>query len=288
VRYWDATVYGQALLDTPWVNLSAGARYEHREHIGGSFVPRAGATKTFGPVHFKLLYGRAFRAPAIYNLAYTLDVKPETTRVAEIELGYRLHPTLFAVVNGYDISIDKPFVYYYDTAANLEGYRNFAAMGTRGAELELRFKSERIFANLSYSFYTTAGKDRVPTLSVPGRSDVLLGFAPHKLALLAGGGITKSIDASLSAVLLAGERFGYYGFDPLGAPVGKNYGTELLLGAFVSYKDLLVPGSIVGLGVANLANARTVLIQPYDNGHPPLPGPSREIFLRIGLDHRRR
>jgi hypothetical protein len=59
------------------------------------------------------------------------------------------------------------------------------------------------------------------------------------------------------------------------------------LNAFVSYKDLLLPGSFVGLGVYNLANAKTVLIQPYDNGHPPMPGPSREVFVRIGFDYRR-
>ena len=31
----------------------------------------------------------------------------------------------------------------------------------------------------------------------------------------------------------------------------------------------------------------SVLIQPYDNGHPPMPGPSREVFVRIGFDYRR-
>jgi hypothetical protein len=39
--------------------------------------------------------------------------------------------------------------------------------------------------------------------------------------------------------------------------------------------------------VYNLANAKTVLIQPYDNGHPPMPGPSREVFVRIGFDYPR-
>lgn len=288
VSYWDATVYGQALLDTPWANLSAGARYERREHVGGSFVPRAGATKTFGPFHFKLLYSRAFRAPSIGDLSQNLDVKAETTTVAEVELGYCLHPTLFAVLNGFDISIDKPFVYYYDSASTPpEGYRNYGPMGTRGAEFELRFKSDRTFANLSYSFYTAAGKDRIDSLAVPGHTSVLLGFSPHKIALLAGTGITKQLDASLSAILLAGQRFGYYAYDVAGVPVGQDYGAEMQLNAFVSYKDLFVPGSFVGLGVYNLANAKTVLIQPYDNGHPPMPGPSREVFVRFGFDYRR-
>ena len=282
VSHWNAAVFGQALLETPWVNLSAGARYEHREQVGGSFVPRAGATKTFGPFHFKLLGSRAFRAPAIGNLAQTPDLKPETTTVFELELGYRLHPSLFAVVSAFDITIDRPFVYYFDASTGLDGYRNFNRMGTRGAELELRFASERHFANLSYSYYTAAGKDRIDTLAVPGHRSVLLGFAPHKIALLAGAGITKHLDASVTALLFAGPRFGYYAYDPLGAPVARDYGAELQLGAFVSYRDLLFEGSFLGLGIANVTNAKTVLIQPYDNGHPPLPGPSREVYLQIG------
>jgi outer membrane receptor protein involved in Fe transport len=288
VSYWNATVYGEALLDTPWANLSAGARYEHRRLVGGSFVPRAGATKIFGPFHYKLLYGRAFRAPSMGDLAKSIDVKPETTTVAEVELGYRIHPTLFAVVNGFDITIDKPFLYFFDNTTGLDSYRNYDRMGTRGAEFELRFRSERTFANLSYSYYTAAGKDKIDPMAVAGHGSVLLGFSPHKVALLAGAGITKQLDASLSAILLAGPRFGYYAYDASsGAPLARDYGAEMQLNAFLSYKDLLVPGSLVGIGIYNLANAKTVLIQPYDNGHPPFPGPSREVFLRLGYEVRR-
>ena len=284
VSYWDATVYGQALLDTPWVNLSAGARYERRQHIGGSFVPRAGITKIWGPAHFKLLYSRAFRAPSIGNLSHNLDVSAETTTVAEAEVGYRLHPTLFIVASGFDISIDKPFVYFYDNVRNVETYRNFGPMGTRGAEVELRFKSERTFANASYSYYTTAGKDRIDALAVPGHTHVLLGFSPHKFALLVGTGIGRRIDASLSALLLAGPRFGYYAYDATGTPMARDFGAELQLNTFISYRDLLLPGSTVGLGIYNLTNTKTVMIQPSNDGHSPMPGSSREILLRIGYE----
>jgi outer membrane receptor protein involved in Fe transport len=287
VSYWDATGYGQALLETPWANLSVGARYEHRNHVGGSFVPRMGFTKTFGPFHYKLLASRAFRAPAIADLARTPDVKSELTTVYEIELGYMLHPTLFAVVNAYDITIEHPFVYFYDNATKTDGYRNYDRMGTRGAELELRYRAERVFANLSYSYYTAAGKDRLEDLSVPGNRSVLLGFSPHKIALLAGFGLSRHVDASVSASILGPERYGYYAYDSTGnVPLTKDFGAEVLLNAYLSYKDLLVPGGFAGIGIYNLANAKTMLIQPYNNGHAPLPGPSREVFLRVGYDFR--
>lgn len=286
VSYWNVTGFGQALLDTDWVNLSAGARYEYRETVGGAFVPRAGATKTFGPFHFKLLYSRAFRTPSMANLASDLSIKPELTTVGEIELGYRMHPTLFAVVNGYDIRIKRPFVYYYDEALGKDGYQNFERLGTRGCELEIRYKGEHRFANLSYSYYRAAGNTDVASLRVPGHSQVLLGFAPHKLAALAGTELFEHLDASLSAVLHAGGRFGYYAYDTAGTPLARDYGAQLLLNAHLSYRSRDMPGLFVGLGIYNLANARTVFIQPYDNGHAPMPGASREVFLRVGYDYR--
>jgi hypothetical protein len=287
VSYWDATVYGQALLETAWTNISAGARYEHRQQVGGSFVPRMGLTKTFGPFHYKLLASRAFRAPSIENLAQTPDVKSERTTVYEIELGYRIHPTLFAVVNGYDITIERPIVYFYDDTTGKDGYRNYNRMGTRGAEFEVRFRAERLFANLSYSYYTAAGKDKIDSLAVPGNNSVLLGFSPHKIALLAGFELSRHLDASVSASVLGPQRFGYYAFDAAGEPLAKDFGAEVLLNAYVCYRNLLVPGGFVGLGLYNLGNAKTVLIQPYNNGHAPIPGLSREVFVRVGYDFRR-
>ena len=287
VSYGDATAYGQALLETPWANISAGARYEHRDHVGGAFVPRLGATKTFGPFHYKLLGSRAFRPPSISNLAQNTDVKSELTTVYEIELGYMIHPTLFAVANVFDITIERPFAYFYDSATTTEGYRNGNRMGTRGAELELRFRSERLFANLSYSYYTAAGKDRIDVLAVPGNNSVLLGFSPHKVALLAGFGLTRRLDASFSASILGPQRYGYYAYGSSGTPLARDFGTEAQLNAYLCYQDVLVPGGFAGLGIYNLANAQTVLIQPYNNGHSPMPGPSREIFLRVGYDLRR-
>jgi outer membrane receptor protein involved in Fe transport len=287
VSYWNASVYGQALLETPWANISAGARYEHRKHVGGAFVPRVGFTKTFGPFHYKLLASRAFRSPSIENLAQTPNVKPELTTVYEIELGYKIHPALFAVVNGYDITIKRPFVYFYDDATGTDGYRNYDRMGTRGAELELRFRTERLFANLSYSYYTAAGKDKIDGLAVPGNSSALLGFSPHKVALLAGFGLSQHVDASVSASVLGPQRFGYYAHDVAGTPLARDFGAEVLLNAYVCYKNLLVPGGFAGIGIYNLANEKTALIQPFNNGHAPIPGPSREVFLRIGYGFRR-
>jgi outer membrane receptor protein involved in Fe transport len=237
-----------------------------------------------------VLASRAFRAPSIADLARTPEVKSELTTVYEVEVGYKIHPTLFAVANGYDITIDRPFVYFYDSATQTEGYRNYNRVGTRGAEFELRFRAERLFANLSYSYYTAAGKAKIDDLSVPGNSSVLLGFSPHKVALLAGFGLSRYLDASVSVSVLGPQRYGDYTQRVAGDPLSRefrDFGAEVLLNAYLCYKDLLVPGGFAGIGVYNLGNTKTMLIQPFNNGHSPIPGLSREVFLMVGYDLRR-
>ena len=42
-----------------------------------------------------------------------------------------------------------------------------------------------------------------------------------------------------------------------------------------------IKGLTVGLGVYDALNQKFKFIQPYDGGHAPLPGPSREIIFRL-------
>lgn len=54
-----------------------GARFDNHSQFGSAFSPRVGVTKLFENWHFKLLYSRAFRAPAIENINTNVDIKPE-------------------------------------------------------------------------------------------------------------------------------------------------------------------------------------------------------------------
>ena len=58
-----------------------------------------------------------------------------------------------------------------------------------------------------------------------------------------------------------------------------------LLNCFFQYK-LTKSGLNFGLGVFDLLNQRYSFIQPYDGGHAGLPGPSREITIKIQYNFR--
>ncbi|HSA23250.1 MAG TPA: TonB-dependent receptor plug domain-containing protein, partial [Myxococcota bacterium] len=105
MRYHRVAIYLQGLLETEWINASAGARLEWHDHSGVSFVPRAGLHKAYGPFHFKVLVSQAFRSPSNRNLSFTPEVEPEKTTVYELELGYQLLESLSVVANGFYIDV---------------------------------------------------------------------------------------------------------------------------------------------------------------------------------------
>lgn len=95
-----SSVYGLFLQDE-WtvlnnLRLNAGLRYDRYDTFGGTLNPRAGLIyDPFEGTTLKLLYGRAFRAPNIFESAYTCcsqsfignpDLKPETIETYELAL----------------------------------------------------------------------------------------------------------------------------------------------------------------------------------------------------------
>jgi outer membrane cobalamin receptor len=288
----SVALYAQGIATTKFVDVSLGARFEHHEQFGPSFVPRGALTKAFGPFHYKLLAAQAFRAPSQQNLAYSPDITPERLTTFEAELGYKLTDYLFVVANGFFTMVKDPLVYYYDDETYDEGYANYSKTGTAGAEAELKFKLRGHYANLGWGFYHPAGQNEIETFAVPGRDNVLLGFAQQKLTLAGGVELVRNLTFNLSGSLLFGERYGYTSVqetvdaegNPVEASVLSSFDPELVLNANIMYRNLFTEGLYAMVGARNMTNGEIWYIQPYDNWHAPMPGPSAEVFLKIGYD----
>ncbi len=127
--------------------LYAGIRRDEVSTFGGSTNPRLSAVIT--PVEnntFKLLYGRAFRAPSVYELYYEVlptiksnpALRPETIDTYELlyerDSGKRLRVTtsLFRYVSR-DLIAQT-----YDAASGTTSYENIMKAEATGVELELR------------------------------------------------------------------------------------------------------------------------------------------------------
>ena len=75
-------------------------------------MPRIGLTRVINRFHAKLLYSEAYKTPVIENINLNREIKPERTKVIELEAGYQLSSIMLLTANFYDITIKKPIIYF--------------------------------------------------------------------------------------------------------------------------------------------------------------------------------
>lgn len=235
-----------------------------------------------GRWNLKLLYSQAFRAPGIENININPGIRPERTHIVEAEAGVQLNGHVALVANGYFIRIDGPIVYDVDPATGTERYLNGDRTGSAGAEAQFRAKYRWGFANVSWSFSTPAGLNRIGIYAVPGRDDVLLGLPAHKGTFHGGLHLRRGLDLGGSLVWMS-PRYGYGSGDVAGNAVLGQEPAILLVGAALTWRDVATQGVDVSVGVQNLLDQSHRVLQPFDGGHAALPMAGRQVSLRLTL-----
>jgi outer membrane receptor protein involved in Fe transport len=149
-----ALVEGRPLAD---LTLSAGVRGDYHSDSGWAVSPRVAAVvRPYARGVTKVIFGRAFRAPSVYELYYhdggvtqvpSPDLGPETIWTGEIEHTHAFGRRVFGTVSAYyndvrgliQLSPDgtSPSVPCLNAGGCLQ-YRNLGHIGTLGAEAELR------------------------------------------------------------------------------------------------------------------------------------------------------
>lgn len=279
IEYETLALYSQAAVPTSLGTFTAGARYENHSEFGSSFVPRVSFTTLRGPFHLKALASRAFRVPSVENIRLGTDIKPEKTTVFEVEAGYQLSAASILTANLFQTTIRGPVVYFADPETAEEGYRNFDRTGSRGVEIEYRYRPEWGSLAAGYSHYQ-ARNNEVEPYEVPSDDSYLLGFPRNKVSLSASirTGSTIRVNPTLTYF---GKRFGYTTADDSGSAVLESFSPATLLNVFVTKSGFLRPELSLGMGVFNLLGEDYAFIQPYNSGHPPLPDASREFVVRL-------
>jgi outer membrane receptor for ferrienterochelin and colicin len=285
IQYTNEAVFAQGLWNNPIVNVTVGARFEHHSQIGNSFVPRVALTKVLDPWHFKLLFSSAFRAPSFEDInlppSPTQPVQPERTYIGEAEAGYSIDAHNFVTLNAYYMRINQPIVYFVAPDGS-QGYTNFDHTGTAGVEADYKLRYKWGYFDANYSYYTAHGDNQVPLYAVDQHPNALLGMPQHKLTLHGVWRAWENLRVSPSVVMMTGQ----YGYmlpgDGMGGGTLANAGTTTLVNLYASYPDLGTKGLEAGIGVFNLFDDRFLYFQPYNSGHAPLQGATRELVLRVG------
>jgi outer membrane cobalamin receptor len=271
VDYYNYAAFVQGNLKWKIFTLVPGLRFEKHNVYGAVIVPRINLTKKIGNWNIDLQYNEAFRAPSILNIDLNANIKPEKTYDKEIEVSYRIGEKSIASATLFHIDIINPIIY---TSNDLvESYENDTRTGSMGVETEYKFKSEKQNFTINYAFYIP-NNNKVDEFSVENQPQLLVAFPNHKVS----GNYTlffmSGFFINMSGIFYS-DRYGYDSNDLL-----FKLKPTLLLGSFIGFRNLF-KALDVGLGINDVLNENYEFIQAYRSGNDPLPGPGRELSLKI-------
>jgi iron complex outermembrane receptor protein len=141
--------------------LNAGVRHDQYSTFGGTTNPRIALIyHPFEKTFLKLLYGRAFRAPNVYELCYqgagskvNPDLKPETIQTYELIWEQYLGTHLRGSASVFNYRMRDFINQLMDPTDNLLVYMNLSKIKAKGLELELEGRwANGLEGRMSYTF----------------------------------------------------------------------------------------------------------------------------------------
>lgn len=287
--FTNQTVFAESLYQLPWMHLTAGLRYDQHNLFGSQASPRVALTKAFDRWHYKLLYSHAFRTPTLENYRLNADINPETARTAEVELGYRLTSQLAATLNLFQVNTYDTILYGLiepPQPRTIDQYYNAEKLATQGIEMGLRGTGRFGYLDVNYAYYQTTDNTvtEFQTLNMQTgmivKESANLAFPTHKLTLNGHWKINRDFSINPSLIVLS-SRYGYATADDTGGPIIQELESNTLVNVFFRHRHFLTRNLELGIGFYDLFNEQYQFVQPYNGGHLPLPGPGREIDLKL-------
>jgi outer membrane receptor for ferrienterochelin and colicins len=179
---WGVYIQDEWKIFDKWTFVG-GVRHDEYESFGGTTNPRLALIYQHSDATtFKLLYGRAFRAPNVYELYYTdgeITMKaadklnPEKIETYEAVLEQKLNKTISATFSAFHYKIEDVLEQYMDPSDDLFVFRNLKEVKANGIETAILGKWKNgAKGRASYSF--VEARD--------GQTDAILASSPKQLA----------------------------------------------------------------------------------------------------------
>ncbi|MHC5059656.1 MAG: TonB-dependent receptor plug domain-containing protein [Planctomycetota bacterium] len=279
--YNNWALYGEGLFKTPFGNLTAGARYVDHSHSGSKLLPRFALTNVFDNFHVKLLYSKAYRAASIMNIVYNENIKPEETTIYEVEVGTQISDSISVTANAFDVEVEDPIIYYYDNNLSQSLYGNFERVGSRGIELEAKYKKNIYDVGLAFSWYE-ANDNKVDEYAVPNENDLLLGFSAYKASLYASVNLAEDLYLT-PTIIYHSPKYAVtdYGSDYVYKKLGSSILTNISL---LKRNAFNKKGLDLSFSVYNMFNEGFDFVQPYLGWYAPIPGPPRSFIFTLSYN----
>lgn len=154
------------------LRLIGGLRYDAQHGLGSRTTPRAAIVyQPRAATSLKLLYGRAFRLPTLWERDFedaetgyhaNPDLKDETIRTVEAVWEEQLSPSLFATASVYEFRVRDLIDAVIDAGDGSSQFINQGEVRSRGIELELTRRAQRgLWSYVNYSFQRARGREEL-------------------------------------------------------------------------------------------------------------------------------
>jgi outer membrane cobalamin receptor len=280
VSYNNIAAFAEITLENKIANFVLGARYDNHSQFGDAFVPRIAITKVINKFHSKILLSKAFKAPTLYNLEGSIDIKPEFTTIAELEVGYLLTSNMSIIGNVFYNYIDSPIIYW--ELGDDNGYDNYESASTVGFELDYKIKYNWGYINSSYSFYKNNDTKAAP-YEIESNNNLLRGFPSHKLVVTSGINIGQKLILA-PTILFNTKKVAYIYDEPYYnnntlTPNPYTYDPSLVFNFTAHYK--IVEDLKLSLSVYDISGSNFIGANPYDSGSAGTPMMGREFTAKL-------
>jgi len=277
ISYNTSAIFVEANLFPNFANVTIGARFDFNSKFGSAFVPRFAVTKVINKFHTKLMLSSAFKAPTIQNVDINPDIKPETSNIIELELGYQLAKNMFANVNFFSIDINNAIVYQWFN--NADHYVNYEKTGSSGIEMEFKIRESWMTANLAYSFYRANMNNEVPNYTVENKDEIYGAFPNHKVAFTANFNVFNHLVIAPSFILHS-ERYTYM-YDELHNLTEQHFAPTYLANLFLEYNNLFTKGLTISVGVYDITNQQYKFLNAFKAGIEPIYEAGTEFRFKL-------
>jgi outer membrane receptor for ferrienterochelin and colicins len=177
--------------------LNAGVRYDDYETFGSTINPRLALIYSpWTHTTIKLIYGKAFRTPNVYELYFydentseaSLTLQPEKIQASEIIIEEYIGKDLLISVSGFYYKIKDLISQQTDPVDGLLFFKNVESVHASGIACEIKKKYESgLEGRISYSFQETRDEqtDRILTNSPKhlAKANMIVPFIKEKLFL---------------------------------------------------------------------------------------------------------
>ncbi len=273
--YKDWFNYGELFLQKSSYTASLGLRQENHSAFGNVYLPRFSATKQYKKFNFKMAYSHAFRAPVTENLVLNPSLRPEITKVTELQVSYKVSKYLQLSINGYNNSVSNVIV--YGIVGNIENYHNYNQLVTRGLEAEAVLHKGNFTIGGNYSYYQVIRNDVDKYQATDSKN--LIAFSPHKTTFSSTYKAGKLLSIS-SSIIIIGKRYGYTeGLGP--EHIQKQFNPTAICNLTLNVNKIIIEGLQARIGIFDVFNSNYLYISAYNNDKNPFKATGREFSLKL-------